>query len=111
MDEREQRFVIKFLWPQGLGGKAIHAQLSNMPAGTALSLSTVQTWLHRFKEGNTSCEDANRLMVNIGDIMRMFLASYPFAPAKVMSRHFSVSPSTVQRILNRKLGFRKYAQQ
>jgi hypothetical protein len=45
MDEQEQRFVVKFLWLQGLGRKAIHTQLSGTPAEITLSLSTVQRWL------------------------------------------------------------------
>jgi transposase len=99
MDEREQSSVIKFLWLQGLGGKPIRAQLSSTLAGTALSFSTVQRWLRRFKDGNTSCEDAERPgrpMVIIGDILRKFLARYLFASAKVMSRHFGVNPSTIR---------------
>jgi hypothetical protein len=85
MDEREQRFVIKFLWFQALGGKAIDAQLSSTLVGTALSFSTVQRWLRRFKEENTSCEDVEqpyRPMVIIGDILCKFFARYPFASAK-----------------------------
>jgi hypothetical protein len=41
MDGREQRFVIEFFWLQGLGGKAIDAQLSGTLAEGALSLSAV----------------------------------------------------------------------
>jgi transposase len=112
MHEREQRFVIKFLWLHALGGKFIHTQLSSIFTGTALSLSTVQRWLHRFKEGTTLYEDAERShrpRVIIGHIMPKFPASYPFASAKVMSRRFGVSPSTVKKVLSRELVFRKYA--
>jgi transposase len=112
MGEREQRFVIKFLWLDGLGGKIVHAQLSSTFAGTALSLSTIQRWLCRFKEGNTLCEDAERPgrpMVIIGDILRKFLARCPFASAKITFCHFGVSPSTVKEVLSREFGFRKYA--
>jgi transposase len=112
MDEREQRFVIKFLWRQGLGGKAIHAQLLSTLVGTALSLLTVRRWIRHLKEGNTSCEDARqpgRPMVIAGDIIRKFLARYPVASVKVMSRHFGVSSSTIKEVLSLKLGFRKYA--
>jgi transposase len=112
MDEREQRFVIKFLWLQGLGWKAAHTQLSSTLTGTALSLSTVQRWLRRFKEGNTLREDAERPgrpRVIIGNILRKFLARYLFTSAKGMSRHFCVSPSTIKEVLSRELGFRKYS--
>jgi hypothetical protein len=87
MDKREHRFIIKFLWLQGLGEKAIHAQLSNRLAGTAQSLSTVQRQFRRFKDGNTLCEDAerpSRSMVVIGDILRKFFAGYSFASAELI---------------------------
>jgi hypothetical protein len=42
MDEREQRFVVKFLWLSGLGGKAIHMQLSGTLIENVESLPTVQ---------------------------------------------------------------------
>jgi hypothetical protein len=37
-------------------------------------------------------------MTIIGDILRKFLAKYPSASAKIMSRHFGVSASTVKEI-------------
>jgi transposase len=94
------------------GTSCIHAKLSSIFAGIALSHSTVQKWLRRFKEGNTLCEDAERSgrpMIIIGDILSKFVARYPFASAKVISRYFRVSPSTVNKVLSRELGFRKYA--
>jgi hypothetical protein len=50
-------------------------------------------------------------MVIIGDILRKFLAKYPFAFAKVMSRHFGVSRSMAKEITSRELGFRKWTGQ
>jgi hypothetical protein len=52
MDEREQRFIVKILWLQGLSGKATHAQLSGKLAESALSLSTAQWSLRRRKDGD-----------------------------------------------------------
>jgi hypothetical protein len=49
-------------------------------------------------------------MVVIGDILPKFVARYPFASAKVMSRYFGVSFSTVKEVLSREFGFRKHAQ-
>jgi hypothetical protein len=48
-------------------------------------------------------------MIIIGDILRKFLAKYLFASAKIMSRHFGVSASTVKEILIHELEFKKYA--
>jgi hypothetical protein len=47
MDEREQRFVIKFLWLQERGSKAIHAPLRATLEDLAVSLPTVKLWLRR----------------------------------------------------------------
>jgi transposase len=77
-----------------------------------LSLSTVQWWLQRFKQGNTSYEEAEgpgRPMIVIGDILSKFLAKYPFASVKVMSQHFGVGALTVKETRVREFGFKKYA--
>jgi transposase len=111
MDQREQRFVTELLSLLGLGGKAIYAQLLGTLADGALSLSTVSWWSRRFKTRNTSCEDAewpSRPMIIIGDILRKFLAKYPFDSAKIIPRHFGVSVSTVKENLVRELGFKKH---
>jgi hypothetical protein len=47
-------------------------------------------------------------MLIIGDSLCKFLAKYPLASAKIMSKHFGVSASTVKEILIRELGLRKY---
>jgi hypothetical protein len=63
------------------------------------------------KEGNTLCEDAERLgrpAIVIDDILSKFFAKYRFASAKIMLRHFGVRPATVKGILIRELGFKKY---
>jgi hypothetical protein len=46
-------------------------------------------------------------MVIIGGILDKFITKYPFPSAKVVSRYFGVSPSTVKEVLSRELGFRK----
>jgi hypothetical protein len=46
-------------------------------------------------------------MIITGDILRKFVARYPFT--KVKSRYFNASPSTAKEVLSRELGFRKYA--
>jgi hypothetical protein len=56
MDERDQRFVIKFLWLQEQGSKVIHAHLRGTLGDLAVSLPTAKQWLHRSREGDTSCE-------------------------------------------------------
>jgi hypothetical protein len=80
---------MKFLWLQELGGKTILAQLSDRFAENAIFLSTVQRWLRRFTEGNTSYDDPESLgrpMVVIGDILGKFHPKHPFAFGRIMSR-------------------------
>jgi hypothetical protein len=48
-------------------------------------------------------------MAIIGDILSKFLVIYPFASAKVMSRHFGMSSSTAKEVLSHELRFRKCA--
>jgi transposase len=60
MDKREQRSVIKFLWLQEQGSKAIHARLRGTLEDLTVSLPTVKRWLGRFTEGDISCKDRNR---------------------------------------------------
>jgi transposase len=87
MDERERRCVIIFLWIQGLAEKANHPQLSSTLEENALSLSTVQHWFGRFKEGHAPCEEAERsgrAMTVTGDTLCKFLAEYLFASAQIM---------------------------
>jgi hypothetical protein len=48
LDEREQRFVIKFLWLQEQGSKAIHAHLRGTVGDCAVSLPTMKRRLRRY---------------------------------------------------------------
>jgi hypothetical protein len=42
MDEREQRFIIKFLWLQEQGSKVVQAHLRDTLGDLAMSLPTVE---------------------------------------------------------------------
>jgi hypothetical protein len=100
MDEREQRFIIKFLRLQEQGSKAIHYHLGGTLGHLAVSLPAVKRWLRRFKEGDTSCEDRNRAgrpLTIMGDILSKFLSKYPFASAK------NIASLRYQRIDNEEL--------
>jgi hypothetical protein len=104
MDERERCFVIKFLWLQEQGSKAICAHLRGTLGDLAVSLPTVKRWSHRFSEGDTSGEDRNRAgipLTILKDVLSKFLSKYPFAPAKNIASHFHISVSTVKDLLAR----------
>jgi transposase len=111
MDEREQRFVIKSLWLQEQGSKAIHAHLRGTLGDLAMSLPGVKRWLRRFREGDTSCEDRNRAgepLTNLRDVLSKFFSKYSCASAKNITSHFDISVSTVTDLLARELGLRKF---
>jgi hypothetical protein len=57
MEKSEQRFVIKFLFLESLGAKAIHRELSAVLGHIAYSLVQVREWRSCFASGDLSCQD------------------------------------------------------
>jgi histone-lysine N-methyltransferase SETMAR len=112
MDEVEQRFVVKYFFLKGWGNKTITAELQTTFGDSAISNSTVKRWIRKFKNGDFSCDDDSRPgrpLATLGPALQKFLDRYPFASAKVISRHFRLSPPTVKEILMRELGLRKFS--
>jgi transposase len=112
MDEVEQRFVVKYFFFKGWGNKKITAELQTTLHDSALSNSTVKRWIRKFKNGDLSCDDDSRPgrpMSILGPVLQKFLDRYPFASARVMSKHFGLSPPTVKEILRRELGLKKFS--
>jgi hypothetical protein len=71
--------------------------------------SNYDVWLHRFREGNTSCEDRSRSrrpLTVLQDSVLKLLLKYPFASAKNIAIHFGISLSTVKGPLMREPGLR-----
>jgi hypothetical protein len=60
MDRTEQRFVIKFLFMDGKKYKAIHAELSRILKGHAVSVDVCKYWCRKFKAGDFSMDDRVR---------------------------------------------------
>jgi transposase len=111
MDEREQHFVIKFLWLQEQGSKEIHVHLRGTLGDLAVSLLTVKRCLRRFREGDTSCKLRNRArrpLTILGDALLKFLSKYPFASPKNIASQFDISVSTVKDLLVHEPGLRKF---
>jgi transposase len=109
MDEREQRFVIKFLWLQEQKNKAILTHLRDTLRGLAVALPTVKLWLRRFREGDTSCEDrsrAGRPLTILGEVLSKTFSKHPFASPENIASHFDLRVSTVMGLLARELGLR-----
>jgi transposase len=111
MNEWEQRFVIKFLWLQEQGSRAIHAHLRGTLEDLAVSFPTVKRWLRRFREGDTSCKDRNRVgrpLAIFRDVLLRFASKCPFAMAKNIANQFNIAVSTVKVLIARELGLRKF---
>jgi hypothetical protein len=72
----------------------------------------VKWWLRKFNSGDLSCLNENRPgrpLTILGPVLKKFLDKHPFASAKILSRHFDISPPTVKEILHRELGLKKYS--
>jgi hypothetical protein len=95
-----------------MGNRRITAELETRFQGSALSRPTVKPWLLKFKSGDLSCLDENRPgrpLTILGPVLKKVLDKYPFASAKVLSRHFEISSPSVKEILHRELGLKKYS--
>jgi hypothetical protein len=67
----------------------IHAHLPGTLDATAVLFLTVKRWVHRFREGDTSCEDKPRLgrpLTILGVVLSEFLWKYPFDSAKIIAK-------------------------
>jgi hypothetical protein len=86
MDERHQCFVMKFLWLQEQGSKAIHAHIRGSLGDLVVSLPTLKQWLHRFRKDDTSCEDRTLpgTTDSFGICLSKFPSKQPFAAAKIL---------------------------
>jgi hypothetical protein len=72
----------------------------------------VKRWIRKFKDGDSSCDDDPRPcrpLGILGPVLQKFLDRYPFSSARIISRHFRVSPPTVKKILGRELGLKKFS--
>jgi hypothetical protein len=110
MEKRQQRFVIKFFWLREYRPREIHQELLATLGSDAYSEDPVQYWVARFESGDTICADISRPgtpLTDLAEPFRLFLQDYPFASARMLSRHFSVYATTVKEILTRDLGLKK----
>jgi transposase len=60
MDEVEKRFVVKYFLIKGRGNKKITAELQTIFHDSALSSSTVEREIRKFKNGDLFCDDDSR---------------------------------------------------
>jgi transposase len=96
---------------QGWIIKKISAELQTTFHDSALSSSTVKRWIRKFKTGDLFGDDDShrcRPISILGPVLQKFLDRYPFSNARVISRHFRISPSTLKEIPRRELGLQKF---
>jgi hypothetical protein len=77
-----------------------------------MSNASVKRCIRKLKNGDFSCENESRpgrCMSILGPVLQKFLERYPFSGAKVIARHFRISPSTVKEILRRELALQKFS--
>jgi hypothetical protein len=112
MEKREQRFVIKCLWLRGEDLRQIYHELFTTLRSDTSSEDSVQYWVTRFDSRDTGCEEiarADQPLTDLAEPLHLFLDDYPFAIARMLSRHFNVSATTAKEILARDLGLREFA--
>jgi transposase len=110
-DEVEERFIVRYFFLKGLGNKRISAELHSTLHSSAIPNSTVKRWINKFETGDLSCDEyarPGRRTKILGQVLQKFLERYPFARAKVISRHFRISAATLKEILGREPGLNKF---
>lgn len=98
MDNREQRIVIKYFFLKGWGYKKITTELTDTLEDDALSMSTIQRWVNRFKSGDLSCNDLEREgrpNLDISDTISAILQDEPYSTAKSIASRLCCSVPTV----------------
>jgi hypothetical protein len=114
MGKRWQRFVIKFVWLYRHLPRQIQQELFATLGSDASSQDSVQYWVARFESDETSCKDISRAgtaLTDLAESFRMFLQDYPFARARMVSRHFRVCATTVKELLARDLALKKLSRE
>jgi hypothetical protein len=110
MGKRHQRFVIKFFWLRESRPSQIHQEILTTLGSDAYSEDSIQYWVAHIESGDISCEDisrAGRSLIDLAELFRLFIQDYPFATARMLSRHFGVCATTVKDILASHLGLKK----
>jgi histone-lysine N-methyltransferase SETMAR len=111
MDNFEQRIVMKFLFLQGKGYKAIHTEVHGVLGQEAVSLSTAKRWCQRFKQGQFDLNDEirpGRPALDIADTISQLLKDEPFLSARVLAKRLGTNPHTIRDVLTRDLGLTRF---
>jgi transposase len=111
IENREQRYAMKFLFLQETRSKAIHGKLSEVLEEAAVSLATVKRWRQRVKDGNLSHDDefgSGRPRSDIGEAISQFLSREPFLFARGLKNRLASRSCTIKKVLTGYSGMRKF---
>jgi hypothetical protein len=75
-------------------------------------VSQIKIWLQKFRNGDLSYKDSpssGRPLSTLGPQLEGFLHAYPFANPRVIAQHFLTMVPTINEILQRELGMRKFS--
>jgi hypothetical protein len=112
MEKEERRFVKKFLWLKVWGAKRISEELMGTLGDDSYRVFQIKIWLQKFRNGDLSCKDSprsGRPFLPLGPQLEPFMQKYPFASARRIAQHFLTTVPTIEDILQRELGMRKFA--
>jgi hypothetical protein len=112
MEKEEQRFVMKFLWVKGWGTKRIHEEVTSTLGDDSYGVSQIKIWLQKSRNGDlfyTDFPPSGRPLLTLGPQLEAFMQNYPFTSARVITQLFIATVPTINDILQRELGMRKFS--
>jgi hypothetical protein len=102
---------MKFLFMDGRKYKAIHAELSPVFKGHAVSVDVCKYWCRKSKAGDFSMDDRmrpERPPMELSGAIMSLLSDEPFLSARVLAVRLSLTHQTIKRVLVSDLGMRKF---
>lgn len=114
MEQIEQRADIKYLHKKGLSPKDIHEHMVSTLGDSALSYSSVKTWIAEFKRGRESVKDEPRsgrpststTDENIGKVLDLIMG-HRRLKIREIAKIIGISYERTQNIIVNELGFHK----
>jgi hypothetical protein len=103
-----------FLWLKGCGAKRRDEELMSSLGDDSYGVSQIKIWLHKFRNGDLSCQDSlrsGRPLVTIGPQPEAFMQKAPLPSARAIAQHFLATVLTIKDILQRESVMRKFSQQ
>jgi hypothetical protein len=112
MEKEEQRFPSKCFWMKNWNSTKLHQELVTTLGSDAYGRFQIKIWFRQFGNGDPSWKDAPRTghpPLTLGSQLAVFLQKYLFASARVLARQFLTGVPTIEEILQRQLGVKKFS--